>query len=277
MTKASTHSAEDQAEDVDASYPSDVASDAVSVMSRANELSSCEPINDLPRAVNKESLAALRAARASLARQWWKEKQNMQLHNLKNEMDKITEETLFEQRQETQLLQPDETEDAQIAQLDLDIRRQSRRLPNSRRRPLCSLQDRIKHLQKNQETMQEELTSKLKSLDLKLKSQKEEHKAMVDTLATELEDGKRQMSILCRDLDEVHKGYHETIGQLTEDLKEISSKCDGYRKECAGYHKEIYELKKKLEILEQKIEMRKLADIFGAKKRVDEGTQTGED
>lgn len=201
----------------------------------------------------------------------------MQLHNLKNEMDKITEETLFEQRQETQLLQPDETEDAQIAQLDLDIRRQSRRLPNSRRRPLCSLQDRIKHLQKNQETMQEELTSKLKSLDLKLKSQKEEHKAMVDTLATELEDGKRQMSILCRDLDEVHKGYHETIGQLTEDLKEISSKCDGYRKECAGYHKEIYELKKKLEILEQKIEMRKLADIFGAKKRVDEGTQTGED
>jgi uncharacterized coiled-coil DUF342 family protein len=227
--------------------------------------------------VNKESLAALRAARATLARQWWKEGQNMLLHNLKNEMDKITEETLFEQRQEAQLLQPNETEDAQIVQLELGIMRQSRRLSNSRRRPVSSLQDRIQYLEKNQETMQEELTSKLKLLDLKLKSQKEEHRAMVDNLATELEDGKRQMSILCRDLDEVHKGYHEKINLLTEDIKEISSKCDGYRKECAGYHKEVYELKKKLEILEKKIEMRQLADIFGAKKRADEGTQTGED
>jgi hypothetical protein len=40
MTKASTHSADDQAEDADASCPSDVASDAVSVTSRADELPS---------------------------------------------------------------------------------------------------------------------------------------------------------------------------------------------------------------------------------------------
>ncbi|KAI5814802.1 hypothetical protein BZA77DRAFT_294696 [Pyronema omphalodes] len=264
MPTSSTRSEMHQADDAGAPCPPNIAPDAVNVTSRPDELPSRAAVEEPSRTSNSESQGALQAAR----------EQDMLLGDPMDEVNEMLEKTLLEQQNEAQLFQPKETKDEQLTPLQLGAMDPSQGLSGS----TCGqVKDRFQSIERGVDELEKVLLSRINFLESQLKNQEFEHQAVIENYLVELDDQRAQMSILCQDLDKVHKEYQQKKIPLTMEIISLKSQCAGLQKICDEYHQTINALKKEAEIRERDIEIKDLAKAFDAKKRVDKGTQTTED